>query len=115
MLELENKKVNAPLPDRVPPEVILKMSAQKLKEYMDQMALENPLIDIKDQTFLSRREQERYRKLEWLNQVDDSNRVYSELESDYIRSRDDWDVAPKNEKEDLFTSIMKIYLDSKEK
>ena len=105
MLELENKKVNAPLPDRVPPEVILKMSAQKLKEYMDQMALENPLIDIKDQTFLSRREQERYRKLEWLNQVDDSNRVYSELESDYIRSRDDWDVAPKNEKEDLFTYI----------
>ncbi len=104
MLEPGKKKISAPLPERIPLEVILRMSAKKLKEYINQMALENPLIDIKEPVFIGGQE-ERQRKLQWLNQVDDSNRVYSELENDYIKNRDDWDAAPKDKREDLFTYV----------
>ena len=104
MLEPGKKKISDPLPERVPLEAILRMSAQKLKEYINQMALENPLVDIKEQVFTGEN-QERQRKLQWLNQVDDSNRVYSELEKDYVKNRDDWDIGKKDEKEDLFTYI----------
>ncbi|MCI6676526.1 MAG: RNA polymerase sigma-54 factor [Clostridiales bacterium] len=101
----ENKKISEPLPEHVPLEVIVRMSTEKLKEYIKQMALENPLIDMKEQDFPVSQMQERKRKIEWLNQVDDSNRVYSQLEKDYIKNKDDWDVIPQNEKEDLSTYV----------
>ena len=54
---------------------VLQMSAQELTEYVKEMSMENPLMDLEDPEPESP-DQERLRKLEWLSDMDEQNRIY---------------------------------------
>lgn len=54
---------------------LLQMSSQELTEYLNELSLENPVVDLEGHE-LESREQERLRKLEWLSETDEQNRVY---------------------------------------
>lgn len=54
---------------------ILQMSAQELTEYVKEMSLENPLVEMEENEW-GDKEKERLRKLEWLSGLDEQNRIY---------------------------------------
>lgn len=58
---------------------ILQMSSQELNIYIRELAMENPLVDLEELDNQGNREQTD-RKLEWLDQIDENNRVYSKQE-----------------------------------
>lgn len=61
---------------------ILQMSAQELEEYIGQLTLENPVVDITEKAASpsDNRQDDLQRKLEWLESTDLQNRVYYEQE-----------------------------------
>jgi len=60
---------------------ILQMSALELTDYMKDMSLENPLVELEDKKNEDK-EQERLQKLEWLSSMDEQNRIYYRQESE---------------------------------
>lgn len=64
---------------------ILQMSAQELTEYVKEMSLENPLVEMEENEW-GDKEKERLRKLEWLSGLDEQNRIY------YRQEREDSDL-----------------------
>lgn len=60
---------------------ILEMSTQELSEYIKKIALENPLIDFSDE-ITGQKEEDRIRKLEWLEELDEQNRVYYQFDKE---------------------------------
>lgn len=52
---------------------ILQMSAQELDQYVGELALENPVIDLADPPPLSDEAADKLRKYEWLNSLDNQN------------------------------------------
>lgn len=54
---------------------ILQMSSQELTEYVKELSLENPMMELEEPEAESP-EQERLRKLEWLSDMDEQNRIY---------------------------------------
>ena len=67
---------------------ILQMSAEELTEHIKEMALENPVAELKEPT-PEDRQQDLLRKLEWLENLDEQNRTYyrydkEDSDRDYI-------------------------------
>ena len=67
---------------------ILQMSAEELTDYIKEMALENPVAEIKEPS-PEDRQQDLIRKLEWLENLDEQNRTYyrydrEDSDKDYI-------------------------------
>ncbi len=83
---------------------ILQMDVQELETYVQQQALENPLIDMDEMEkgisgslygeAGSRDDREEFcRKLEWLNRMDEQNRIYYSEEYEEAENRDAWNVS----------------------
>ncbi|MEG0988182.1 MAG: RNA polymerase factor sigma-54 [Clostridium sp.] len=75
---------------------ILQMSAQELEEYVENLALENPVIDIAEITPpMNDTAAEKLRKYEWLNSLDDQNRstYYQKETTDEEKNSNDWNFS----------------------
>ena len=69
---------------------ILQMSAVELETYLKEFAVENPVVDIEDKFYEDhngRDDQDFQRKMEWLADHDEQNRVY--YSEEYSRDEDD--------------------------
>lgn len=55
---------------------ILQMSCQELNEYIKEVALENPVVDIEDGYEVPDKASDLVKKLEWLDSIDERNRIY---------------------------------------
>lgn len=68
---------------------ILQMNAQELTEYIRELSLENPVVDIEEAAAEDKAE-ERVRKLEWLASLDEQNRTYYQYDrrdnEDYLNN-----------------------------
>lgn len=73
---------------------ILQMSAQELEEYVEELALENPVIDIKEHAPENEMEK-KLQKYEWLNSLDDQNSAsyYQQESPDSDEPEDNWNFA----------------------
>ena len=95
---------------------ILQMSSQELETYLKETAVENPVIDIEEQRSGDSRENDLQRKLEWLADSDEQNRVYysQEYSGDDEDKQDLWNVTD-HKGEDLATylesQLMAVSLD----
>ena len=71
---------------------ILQMSAAELESYIEDLALENPVIELAGQeTHTDRTEQmELQRKLDWLSSADPQNHVYYQSERDAEDPENNW-------------------------
>ena len=75
---------------------ILQMSAQELTEYIKKIALENPLVDLEEPE-QEDKNQERLKKLEWLANLDEQNRVYYRREYEDSDANDIMNVRSRDE------------------
>lgn len=68
---------------------ILQMNAQELTEYIRELSLENPVLDI-EEAAAEDKAKERVRKLEWLAGLDEQNRTYYQYDrrdnEDYLNN-----------------------------
>ena len=55
---------------------ILQMSSQELNEYIKEVALENPVVDIEEAYETPDKAADLVKKLEWLDSIDERNRIY---------------------------------------
>jgi RNA polymerase sigma-54 factor len=71
---------------------ILQMNTMELKSYLEELALENPIIDLEEHEPSSDQLADIQKKLEWLEQINETNRIYyhrdqeEELETDFLNS-----------------------------
>ena len=76
---------------------ILQMSAQELEGYIENLALENPVIELPDTFSSSARDDssatQLQRKMEWLESTDQQNKVYYRQERDDENSENNWHDA----------------------
>lgn len=84
---------------------ILQMDVQELEEYIQQQALENPLIDLEEmekgisgylygnEKSPASEEEDLKRKLEWLNHADEQNRLYYAQEYEEAEEKTPWNFA----------------------
>lgn len=81
---------------------ILQMSAAELENYIKEMALENPVMDIEDAAQIQDEKEDMRRKLEWLDSMDEQNRVYYHQEfGEDGAPKDVWNNLSENYGEDL--------------
>ncbi|WP_394921588.1 RNA polymerase factor sigma-54 [uncultured Robinsoniella sp.] len=80
---------------------ILQMTGQELETYVKELAMENPLIDLENMEPPVSREDDIRRKLEWLEQMNEENRVYYNQEYEERVETDVWGTIGKGEEEDL--------------
>lgn len=59
---------------------ILQMSCQELNEYIKDVALENPVVDIEEGYEMPDKASDLIKKLEWLDSIDERNRIYARQE-----------------------------------
>lgn len=55
---------------------ILQMSCQELNEYIKEVALENPVVDIEEGYEVPDKAADLMKKMEWLDSIDERNRIY---------------------------------------
>lgn len=55
---------------------ILQMNSQELNEYIKEMAVENPVVDIEEKYETPDKAGDLMKKLEWLDSLDERNRIY---------------------------------------
>ena len=79
---------------------ILQMSSQELNIYIRELAMENPLVDLEELDNQGNREQTD-RKLEWLDQIDENNRVYSKQERNDEDKDNLWNFIGDSMEDDL--------------
>lgn len=60
---------------------ILQMNAQELTDFIKELSLENPVVDMEEAVFEDKTE-ERIKKLEWLAGLDEQNRTYYQYDKD---------------------------------
>ncbi len=60
---------------------ILQMNAQELTDFIKELSLENPVVDI-EEAALEDKTKERIKKLEWLAGLDEQNRTYYQYDKD---------------------------------
>ena len=82
---------------------ILRMSSQELEEYLKEVSLENPVVEL-EETSIRDRDQERLKKLEWLDQFDEQNRIYYSQEKEDSDANDIMNIGGQEE-ESLEDSI----------
>lgn len=88
---------------------VLQMSSQELTEYVKDLSLENPLMDL-DEPEPENREQERLRKLEWLSDMDEQNRIYYREEREESEDTGIADRGKQEEEETLAESLLQQLL-----
>lgn len=95
---------------------ILQMDVQELREYIQQEALENPLIELEDMDFSGGQpteEDELCRKLEWLSRIDEQNRSYYSELYDEAENRDAGDLSmEENDLSEYVLSQLLIHMKS---
>ncbi len=71
---------------------ILQMNTQELEEYIENLALENPLIELPDigSSKTDMQQEDAQRKLDWLESTDLQNRVYYQQERDADNMEQNW-------------------------
>lgn len=87
---------------------VLQMSAQELTEYVKEMSMENPLMDLEEPEPESP-DQERLRKLEWLSDMDEQNRIYyrqEHEESEESGIADRWEEEEETLSESLLQQLL---------
>lgn len=102
---------------------ILQMDVQDLVTYVQQQALENPLIDMDEMEKgisgsmygdgeAGQAEKDEFRrKLEWLNRMDEQNRIYYSEEYEEAQNREPWNVSgEENSLEDYVLSQLLMQL-----
>lgn len=102
---------------------ILQMDVQELVTYVQQQALENPLIDMDEMEKgisgsmygdgeAGQAEKDEFRrKLEWLNRMDEQNRIYYSEEYEEAQNREPWNVSgEENSLEDYVLSQLLMQL-----
>ena len=57
---------------------LLQMNSQELSEYISELSLENPMVELESEAPADEQEM-RLRKLEWLAGLDEQNRAYYRL------------------------------------
>jgi RNA polymerase sigma-54 factor len=98
--QLEIKQKQALSHKMVQSAEILQMSAQELETYISGIAMENPIIDIEDWNS-PLNDNEFQKKIDWLNQMEEHNLVYSKQEFGDAEERDMWEVIGESQEEDL--------------
>lgn len=66
---------------------ILQMSCQELNEYIKEVALENPVVDIEEGYEVPDKASDLVKKLEWLDSIDERHRIYYRQE--YVEDSED--------------------------
>ncbi|MFP3156188.1 RNA polymerase factor sigma-54 [Lachnospiraceae bacterium ZAX-1] len=98
---------------------VLQLSAQELKTYIEEMALENPTIDLIDAEPPTTKAEEIKRKLDWLEQVNDNNRVSYSNDDSHEKDWDIFNTVPAENEDDLEaflkSQLLTRELDGKEK
>ena len=81
---------------------ILQMSAQELESYIENLALENPVIELPDShsSQPDTRQEDLQRKLDWLESTDLQNKVYYQQERSAENMQNNWHDSRESE-EDL--------------
>ena len=74
---------------------ILQMSCQELNEYIKEVALENPVVDIEESYEIPDKASDLVKKLEWLDSIDERNRIYYRQE--YAEDAEDKRLADYSE------------------
>lgn len=71
---------------------ILQMNAPELESYLENLALENPVIELEERSRdeLPKREEDLQRKLDWLESTDLQNRVYYQQERGSDNPENNW-------------------------
>ena len=83
---------------------ILQMGSVELENYIKELAVENPVVDLDDQKEMPGSGDELLRKLEWLSRSDEQNRVYYSQDYDHDEG-DRWNFYI-DEGEDLADYLM---------
>ncbi len=86
---------------------ILQMSCQELIKYIEQQSLENPMIEIDPHYEELDYREKLKKKLDWLNECDEENRVYYQSPAD----RNDYDYPIVSKEEDTLTYHLLYQLD----
>ena len=97
---------------------ILQMDVQELETFVRELALENPLVELEDahpvQEVPERadeRKREAEEKLEWLNRMDEQNRVYYKEEYEELEGKETWNFSVEEENlQDYLLAQMIPYL-----
>lgn len=87
---------------------ILQMSSQELVEYIKEMSMENPVVDL-EEVHGEDKAQERLKKLEWLASVDEQNRIYYKQESEDSDMNDIMNICGREEetlKDNLMSQLI---------
>lgn len=87
---------------------ILQMSSQELVEYIKEMSMENPVVDL-EEVHQEDKDQERLKKLEWLASVDEQNRIYYRQESEDSDMNDIMNIGGREEetlKDNLMSQLI---------
>ncbi len=80
---------------------ILQMSSRELEDYIGELAMENPIIDI-DNIGGVERDVDVTRKLEWLNKMNENINVNVRWDNDDNNEKDIWDYIGDGKEEDLY-------------
>lgn len=83
---------------------ILQMGSMELENYIKELAVDNPVVDLEDNNEVPSPEDDLMRKLEWLGSSDEQNRVYYSQDYD-LEERDKWNFSV-DEGEDLADYLM---------
>ncbi len=84
---------------------ILHMSTLELMDYVKQLAVENPVVELEDQPFKNDRSEVLRKKLEWLDSVNQEYRVYNDGFEDDEDSKDMARYVPSDD-EDLYQHLL---------
>ena len=68
---------------------ILQMNTLALSEYIREMTEENPLLEWKEESAPQQEEMRLLERLQWLQESDEQNRGYYQMEMDSERERED--------------------------
>lgn len=79
---------------------ILQMNALELREYLQEQAMENPVIDLEESGEDEDSQKQREKALEWLESTDEQNRVYVQQDADGAQ-RDIWNLVGDGQEENL--------------
>ena len=86
---------------------ILQMNSQELKEYMEKLAMENPVVDLEEASPAEEKE-DSLKKIEWLSASDECNRTYHSY--DYSDSENDWMSNIGKEEAETLESVLMLQL-----
>lgn len=80
-LELKVSQVQKISQNMIQQVKVMQMSSQELTAYIKELSMENPLMDL-DESEPDNQDKERLRKLEWLSDMDEQNRIYYRQEQE---------------------------------